>query len=239
MEKLKVTANILFAGIGCQERGLENSGVIDLDVLSISEIDSHAVLSYAAIHKGLTEEMIKEYDSYPSEEEMVRELTDKNIGYDPKKKSFNWDKKANRNFIIKKNWLANHLSRNLGDISRIERLPEADLWTISFPCQDISIAGAMRGFREGSGTRSSLLWENMRLLHKAVEDGTAPKFLMFENVKNLVGKKFKANFLELLDALDELGYKPYWKILNARDCGIPQNRERVFVVCIRKDINIR
>lgn len=113
----------------------------------------------------------------------------------------------------------------------------ADLWTISFCCQDISVAGKMRGLKPDSGTRSSLLWENIRLLKKAKDDGTLPKYLMFENVKNLVSKKFIDDFNNLLEVLDELGFNSYWKVLNAKDCGVPQNRERVFVISIRKDID--
>ena len=64
-----------------------------------------------------------------------------------------------------------------------------------------------------------------------------PKYLMFENVKNLVSKKFIDDFNNLLEVLDELGFNSYWKVLNAKDCGIPQNRERVFVISIRKDID--
>ncbi|MCM1219771.1 MAG: DNA (cytosine-5-)-methyltransferase [Lachnospiraceae bacterium] len=236
MEKLKLTANILFAGIGCQERGFENSQVIDLDVLSIAEIDRNAVLSYAAIHKELSPEMVARYNSYPSETEMIQELTAKNMGYNFKKNlPYNW--KNTNGDIIKSTWLANHLANNLGDINRIESLPEADLWTVSFPCQDISIAGFLRGFKKDSGTRSSLLWEQIRLLRKAIEDGTQPKFLLFENVKNIIGSKFKADFLEFLKVLKELGYNAEYRVLNAKDCGIPQNRERVFVICSRKDID--
>lgn len=95
----------------------------------------------------------------------------------------------------------------------------------------------MRGLKPDSGTRSSLLWENIRLLKKAKDDGTLPKYLMFENVKNLVSKKFIDDFNNLLEALDELGFNSYWKVLNAKDCGVPQNRERVFVISIRKDID--
>lgn len=240
MGKMRLTANILFAGIGCQERGLENTGVIDLDVLSIAEIDRNAILSYAAMQKGLTEKMIAGYDAYPDMEKMIQELRDKNIGYDAKNgKTFDWNTiRKDREYIIKKHWLATHLSRNLGDISRIHALPEADLWTISFPCQDISIAGKRKGFKMGSGTRSSLLWEQIRLLETAVREKTAPRFLLFENVAQLVGKKFWADFSELLAQLDELGYQSVWKVLDAKDCGIPQHRERVFVVCIRKDIHM-
>lgn len=122
-------------------------------------------------------------------------------------------------------------ANNLGDIRKIEELPDADLWTYSFPCQDISVAGKCAGIKEG--TRSGLLFEVERLLRVASEKGTLPKYLLLENVKNLVSKKFKADFDKWLDFLAELGYTNYWKVLNAKDYGIPQNRERVFCVSIR------
>lgn len=122
-------------------------------------------------------------------------------------------------------------ANNLGDIRKIEELPNADLWTYSFPCQDISVAGKGAGIKEG--TRSGLLFEVERLLRVASEKGTLPKYLLLENVKNLVSKKFKADFDKWLDFLAELGYTNYWKVLNAKDYGIPQNRERVFCVSIR------
>ncbi len=122
-------------------------------------------------------------------------------------------------------------ANNLGDIRKIEELPDADLWTYSFPCQDISVAGKGAGIKEG--TRSGLLFEVERLLRVASEKGMLPKYLLLENVKNLVSKKFKADFDKWLDFLSELGYTNYWKVLNAKDYGIPQNRERVFCVSIR------
>lgn len=122
---------------------------------------------------------------------------------------------------------------NLGDIRAIKALPDADLWTYSFPCQDISVAGKGAGIKEG--TRSGLLFEVERLLNVASESGTLPKYLLLENVKNLVSKKFKADFDRWLSFLSSLGYTNYWQILNAKDYGIPQNRERVFCVSIRGD----
>ena len=119
---------------------------------------------------------------------------------------------------------------NLGDICKIERLPKADLWTYSFPCQDVSIAGKLAGINEG--TRSGLLYEVERLLKIANEEGTLPKYLLLENVKNLVSKRFKPDFDKWLDFLSSIGYTNYWKVLNAKDYGIPQNRERVFCVSI-------
>ncbi len=120
---------------------------------------------------------------------------------------------------------------NFGDIREIKSLPDADLWTYSFPCQDISVAGKGAGIKEG--TRSGLLFEVERLLITASENGNLPKYLLLENVKNLVSKKFKADFDRWLAFLKSLGYSNYWQILNAKDYGIPQNRERVFCVSIR------
>ena len=120
-------------------------------------------------------------------------------------------------------------ANNLGDISKIDvkDIPEHDLFTYSFPCQDISIAGRQMSLEEGSGTRSSLLWECKKIIEHC-----KPKYLLMENVKNLISKKHKPYFDKWLDYLESLGYTNYWKVLNAKDYGVPQNRERVFVVSI-------
>ena len=118
---------------------------------------------------------------------------------------------------------------NLGDITkiRVEDVPDHDLFTYSFPCQDISLAGKGLGFERGKSTRSGLLWECERII-KAKK----PKYLLMENVKNLVSKKFMPGFQEWIDLLEEIGYKNYWEVLNSKHYGIPQNRERVFMVSI-------
>ena len=117
---------------------------------------------------------------------------------------------------------------NLGDISKIkiEDIPQHDLFTYSFPCQDISVAGNAKGIVRGQ-TRSGLLYECEKIIEHC-----KPKYLLMENVKNLVSKKFKQQFDEWLKYLEGLGYTNYWQILNAKDYGIPQNRERVFVVSV-------
>ena len=127
-------------------------------------------------------------------------------------------------------------TRNYGDISKVDKLDYADLWTYGFPCQDISVAGHQAGIIKGE-TRSGLLYEVERLLSVAAQHEELPKYLILENVKNLVSKKFIEQFEAWLTWLDELGYNSYWKVINAKDCGIPQNRERVFAVSIRKDID--
>lgn len=234
----KITVNELFSGIGAQVSALERLG-IPCEIKHTSDIDHNAVLAYASIHCGLTEDLINTYAEYPTREEMARQLTEVNLGYDfQKNKPYNWYRFVNsKSKELEKYWLANKLSRNLGDISKIDKLEYADFWTISFCCQDISNAGKMKGFKLGSNTRSSLLWDNIKLLKQAVDSSNAPKYVMFENVKNLVSRKFISDFNDLLDVLDELGYNTYWKVLNAKDYGVPQNRERVFAISIRKDID--
>ena len=125
---------------------------------------------------------------------------------------------------------------NYGDITQVKSLQYADLWTYGFPCQDISRAGLEAGIIKGE-TRSGLVYEVQRLLEVAKADDLLPKYLILENVKNLVGKKFKSQFLAWIGYLDSLGYNTYWQIVNAKNCGIPQNRERVFAISIRKDID--
>ena len=117
---------------------------------------------------------------------------------------------------------------NLGDISKInvEDIPDHDLFTYSFPCQDISVAGKTQGIERGK-TRSGLLYECEKII-----EAKRPKYLLLEKVNNLVGKKFKEDFDKWLEYLEDLGYTNYWKVLNAKDYGVPQNRERVFVVSI-------
>ena len=118
-------------------------------------------------------------------------------------------------------------TNNLGDICKINPsdIPDHDLFTYSFPCQDLSVAGKQAGL--GKGTRSGLLYECEKII-----EAKKPKYLLLENVKNLVGKKFKPEFNKWLEYLEGLGYTNYWQVLNAKDYGVPQNRERVFVVSI-------
>lgn len=128
-------------------------------------------------------------------------------------------------------------SMNLGDITKVDEnsLPkDIDLITYGFPCQDISLAGKQKGMfnDDGTQTRSGLFFEALRII-----EATKPKIAIAENVKNLTGKKFKEQFELVLKSLEEAGYSNYWKVLNAKDYGIPQNRERVFIISIRKDID--
>lgn len=129
-------------------------------------------------------------------------------------------------------------SMNLGDITQVDeeelKTKDIDIVVYGFPCQDISNAGHQKGLfnADGSRTRSGLFFDALRII-----DATKPRVAIAENVKALTQKKFASQFRLVLDSLDEVGYNNYWKILNATEFGIPQNRERIFIVSIRKDID--
>jgi DNA (cytosine-5)-methyltransferase 1 len=111
-------------------------------------------------------------------------------------------------------------------------LKDIDLITHGSPCQDFSVAGKQAGGDLGSGTRSSLMYETIRIVGQV-----RPKYVLWENVKNILSKKHKHNFDAYIETMNVLGYNSYYQVLNAKDYGIPQNRERVYTVSIRKDID--
>lgn len=116
---------------------------------------------------------------------------------------------------------------NLGDITQVDEktLPSCDLLTISSPCQDVSISGKNRGIE--NGTRSGLLFETERIIKHL-----KPKYILFENVKNITSSKHLPSFKKFISFLNSIGYGCSWKVLNACDYGVPQNRERVYMMCV-------
>ena len=113
------------------------------------------------------------------------------------------------------------------DITKWNKDVAVDLIMHGSPCQDFSVAGRGAGGDKDSGTRSSLMYETLRIVEKL-----KPKYVIWENVKNLLSKKHRHNFDAYIQAMHDLGYYSYWQVLNAKDYGIPQNRERVFTVSI-------
>lgn len=260
------------SGIGAQIKGIKNTNLFDASVVATADLDKEVVVSYAAIHCGLTNEMINSYEGYPSKEDMVQQLTDKRLGYDFKKdKSYNWEKlskKKDKTKGIEKYWLADYISHNLGDMMQIKALPVCDMLTYSTPCTDLSIAGKQEGLKwscqdcgyeydpskldvdtryicpncEGNNiksTRSGLLYEVERLLVKAKENNNLPKYLLMENVDALVSKKCIDSFNDWIDRLENLGYNSYSQTINAKNTGIPQNRNRIFCISILKNIDTK
>lgn len=251
----------LFSGIGAQERSLRQLK-IPYRIINTCDCDKDAVLSYVAMRFNIDEAM-KTYQ-FPTQDKMIEELQNKGFGYDFMKSKHTITSRTPIN-KLKQYYIADKLSNNLGDISKVDRLPYADMVTYSFPCTDLSVAGKGEGMvnkcscgyswpidfsddneslicpscgaKVQSSTRSGLLGQVQRLLAVSKKKNTLPKYLLLENVKNLVGKKFKPQFDAWIRWLDSIGYNTYYQVLNSKHYGIPQNRERIFAVSIRKDID--
>lgn len=251
----------LFSGIGAQERALRQLK-IPYRIINTCDCDKDAVLSYAAMRFDI-DKATKEYQ-FPTQDKMIEELQNKGFGYDFIKGKHTITSRTPIN-KLKQYYIADKLSNNLGDISKVNRLPYADMVTYSFPCTDLSVAGKGEGMvnkcscgyswpidfsddneslicpscgaKVQSSTRSGLLGQVQRLLAVSKKENTLPKYLLLENVKNLVGKKFKPQFDAWIRWLDSIGYNTYYQVLNSKNFGIPQNRERIFALSIRKDVD--
>lgn len=113
------------------------------------------------------------------------------------------------------------------DVTKWDKDIKVDFIMHGSPCQDFSLAGVQRGGDKGSGTRSSLMYETVRIVEKL-----RPKYVCWENVANLLSEKHFHNFANYINTLAELGYSSAYKVLNAKDYGIPQNRKRVFTISV-------
>ena len=260
----KITMIELFSGIGAQERALRQFG-LPYEVTNTCDCDKDAVLSYATMRWDLEKEM--ETFEFPTQDKMIEELQAKNVGFDFQKGKHTITNRTSLP-KLKQYYLADKLSHNLGDIGKVESLPYADVVTYSYPCTDLSVAGKGEGmvnkcnkcghtwpinfenpevnnlcFKCGNidvnSTRSGLLGQVQRLLTVSYKENTLPKYLILENVKNLVGTKYKPQFEAWVNWLNLIGYNTYWKVLNGKHYGIPQNRERIFAISIRKDVDIK
>lgn len=251
----------LFSGIGAQERALRQLK-IPYKIINTCDCDKDAVLSYAAMRFDIDSAM-KTYQ-FSTQDKMIEELQNKGFGYDFMKGKHTITSRTPIN-KLKQYYIADKLSNNLGDISKVDRLPYADMVTYSFPCTDLSVAGKGEGMvnkcscgyswpidfsndseslicpncgvKVQSSTRSGLLGQVQRLLVVSKKENTLPKYLLLENVKNLVGKKFKPQFDAWIRWLNSIGYNTYYQVLNSKHFGIPQNRERIFALSIRKDVD--
>lgn len=196
----------LFAGIGGFRRGMELAGH---ECVGFCEFNKCAVASYTLMHL-VTPEQREGIENIPAP-------TDKN---------------GNLNFKARQKEILNEEYRNgewyANDIRAVDArsMPKADCWCFGFPCQDISIAGNCLGFQ---GHRSSLFFAVTKLIRDVAEEDK-PSYLLIENVKNLLSVNRGFDFAKLFIELDEIGYDAEWEVLNSKHFGVPQNRERVFVV---------
>jgi DNA (cytosine-5)-methyltransferase 1 len=125
------------------------------------------------------------------------------------------------------------------DLAVVDKDKYTYLCTYSFPCTDISIAGQMKGMQEGSGTRSSLLWEVQRILDELKEEDSLPDILLMENVTAIHSDENMPHFQKWLNYLESIGYTTYVSDLNASDYGVAQNRDRTFAVSILGEYNYK
>jgi DNA (cytosine-5)-methyltransferase 1 len=211
----------LYGGIGSQHKALTNLGV-EISEHYLVEVDINATISYAAIHCDLNSHLD---DEVPSDSDMIEYLRQFNFWSNEKPYDVAKLPKAK----LKTLYLAQQLSNNLGDVYQLDDLPPVDLITWSTPCQDFSNAGLKKGF---DGAKGGLTFITLELFRKLSHK---PTFLLFENVPMIVSEVFRDGFNRMLIELDELGYENIVMKLNAKDYGIPQNRDRVFVLSIRKD----
>lgn len=233
MKKLRVFE--AFAGIGAQHSALERAN-INYEIVGVSEWFINAILTYDAIH--CSDEISDEIVNIPSYEKQVEYL---------KKFTFSKDSvnpikditKLSRN-EIENLYIANKRIKNYGSITEIKgsMMPDCDFLVYSFPCQDLSTGGKTLGMKKGSGTRSGLLWEIERILTELNSENRLPKYLLMENVKAIYADSNKLDLDQWLSFLESIGYHNGSKmVLNSKNFGIPQDRNRAFIIsCFGEDV---
>ena len=240
MEQIKITKPIrlieLFAGVGSQAMALRNIGA-DFERYLICEWWVQSFTSYKAIHFG---EDKKDYSAGMSKEDLVAFLHEKGISADGKEPMREDQIKIKSEKWLRETYNCIKATRNLVNIAKVAggdlMVKDTDRYTYiltySFPCQDLSVAGKMAGMDKGAGTRSGMLWEVERILGEMDE---LPQILLMENVPGVMGKRNMHNFRAWQEFLGSKGYRNYARILNAKDYGVAQNRERAFMVSILGD----
>lgn len=221
----------LFAGVGSQAKALERLGA-NFSHYRISEWEVNATASYKAIHKANDG---TDYSEKFTTEELTEILFNIGISTDGKKpmslkeiarKGEQWKRTVYNNFKATKN-IGSILNIKGADLGIVDTDKYCYIMTYSFPCQDLSLAGKGKGMAKGDNTRSGLLWEVERLLNECEQ---LPQILLMENVTQVHGTKNKEHFDEWIAFLESKGYSNYWKDLNAKNFGIPQNRKRCYMV---------
>lgn len=245
--KLKVFES--FSGYGSQSMALAALG-IPYEVVATADIEPNVIIAYAAMRNKLQK-------NEATKEEMLELLNSRNIGFD-----FQKGKSSIARWKIDKLQMlydATLNCNNLGDISLLkpEDIPNCDMFTYSSPCQAFSASGKgeggewicedcgevfnpfVNGFVETcpkcsshkiKKPTSSLLWECVKVIKSK-----KPSILMMENVKNILSKKHKPTFDEWRNFLKTQGYENHYTVLNAKDLGVPQNRERMIMISVRRD----
>lgn len=213
-----------FAGIGAQNTALKRIG-IDYEIVGISDWFTDAIICYDAIHRKPNQNI-----DIPCKEEQLSYLRNFEFSRDSVRPS---RLELMDSDYLERLYVANKRTNNYGSITQIHgnNLPDIDLFVYSFPCQDLSTGGKGLGMKKGSGTRSGLLWEVERILTELAAEKRLPEYLLLENVRNILAPVYKDDLSQWLSFLESLGYcNDDCMILNALDFGVPQERERAFIV---------
>ena len=214
-----------FAGIGAQATALRRTK-INFKTVGISEWFINAILAYDAINNDQRKKI-----KVPSYEEQIKYLKSFSFSRDSQTKIKNIESLGKDQ--IRRLYIANKRSNNLGSITEIEAkdMPDCDLLTYSFPCQDLSTGGKTLGMKKGSGTRSGLLWEIERILKGMKMLDKLPEFLLLENVPTILAESNINDLKDWLNELKKLGYhnsKPI--VVDGSKFGVPQDRKRCIIV---------
>ena len=237
----KVRMIELFAGYGSQSLAMKYLGV-DFEHWKICEWAVPSIQAYKDAH--FTDDNT-DYSKELTKEEIINYLYEKGISMDYnepmnleqiKRLSDNQLRNIYNNIKITNN-LVNIQNTHGKDLDIIEQDKYIYMLTYSFPCQDLSLAGLGKGMSRDSGTRSGMLWEVERILDECNELGALPTVLLMENVPQVIGAKNIKDFQSWRDKLESLGYSNYIEVLNAKHYGIPQNRERAFMISILGEYN--
>lgn len=242
-EKYKISNPIrlieLFAGYGSQSLALKYLGV-EFEHWRICEWATKSIQAYNDLH-------IRDYTNYSknlTQEDIIDRLTSYGVSmnynepmtYDQiKRKGEKWQRETYNNIIATHN-LVNVQKAKAKDLNIVDTNNYTYILTYSFPCQDLSLAGLGKGMKKGEGTRSGMLWEVERLLDECEE---LPQVLLMENVPQVIGTNNVKDFQAWALKLESLGYKNYVEILNSKNFGVPQNRERCFMVSVHGDYNYK
>ena len=224
----------LFAGIGAQAKALDILGC-DFEHWLTCEWSWHSITAYNAIHMG-GEIADTSTLSYEEVIEKIRGVSnDYNkpmTGEQLRRKGEEWARQLLGRMIVNRNVCPDVSKLTAKDLDIRDKENNAYVLTYSFPCQDLSNAGLMKGMDKESGTRSGLIWQVERILLECQALGSLPQVLLLENVPAVCSKKNAKPWSEWMGVLTAMGYTNYVSILNAKDFGIPQNRLRCFMISI-------